>query len=374
MVNIKAPETYVNEPGSIRTAGSLISVFGTKALVIGGEQALMAVGEAFTKSLEESQITFQTEVFQGYPTIEKAKLYAVLAQKDGIEVIVAVGGGKVCDVSKAAADFAGLPVITVPTVLATCAAWASVSVIYTEEGDFQTFHPNRFTPRVILADPEILIKAPERYLKAGIVDTYAKWYELAPGLKGREDTLPMQLSSYGAKLAFDILDDHYEQAIDAVRKGKVNDSFVQVIDSVIFLAGYVGTFVGARAYSGFAHPFYHSSRRIAASRKSLHGELVAYGILAQLVLEKKPEEEIAEVIRKFAQFDEAFTLEDLGLEDVTLEAEELKAKKEEGLKIIAQRTLDEFGGFTKLGFGYTVEEIYEGLTKADELVRKYKRK
>ena len=80
------------------------------------------------------------------------------------------------------------------------------------------------------------------------------------------------------------------------------------------------------------------------------------------------------MIRKFAQFDEAFTLEDLGLEDVTLEAEELKAKKEEGLKIIAQRTLDEFGGFTKLGFGYTVEEIYEGLTKADELVRKYKRK
>lgn len=373
MVNIKAPETYVNEPGSIKTAGSLIKVFGTKVLVIGGEHALVAAGEAFTKSLEENQITFQTEVFKGYPTIEKAKIYAELAQKKGIEVIVAVGGGKVCDVSKAAADLAGLPVITIPTVLATCAAWASVSVIYTEEGDFKTFHPNRFTPRVILADPEILVKAPERYLKAGIVDTYAKWYELAPGLKGRKDTLPMQLSSYGAKLAFDILDDHYEQAIEAVREGVVSDSFVQVLDAVIFLAGYVGTFVGARAYSGFAHPFYHSSRRIATSRKSLHGELVAYGILAQLVLEKKSEAEIALTIQKFEKFDEAFTLEELGLESSGLSDNERKKKKEEGLKIIAQRTIDEFGGFTKLGFGFTVEEIYEGLVKADELVRKYRK-
>lgn len=372
MVNIKAPETYINEPGGIQRAGSLIKIFGKKILLIGGEHALAATGEKLEKSLEENQITFQTEVFRGYPTMEKAQLYAELAKKEGIEVIVAVGGGKVCDVSKAAADLAKLPVITVPTVLATCAAWASVSVIYTEEGDFQTFHPNRFTPRVILADPEILVKAPERYLKAGIVDTYAKWYELVPGLKGREDTLPMQLSSYGAKLAFDLLDDHYEEAIEAVRKGEVNDSFLQVIDAIIFLAGYVGTFVGARAYSGFAHPFYHSSRRIASSRKSLHGELVAYGILSQLVLEKKPEEEIAGVIQKFEKFDEAFTLGDLGLEDLTLEEAERKKTKEEALKIIAQRTLDEFGGFQKLGFGYDVKEIYEGLVKADELVKKYR--
>lgn len=366
MVNIKAPEGYINEAGSIRTAGERISLYGKNALLIAGHTAFEVAGEALVQSLNENGIQFRHEEFTGYPTIEKAQEYAQIAIDEHKDVIIAVGGGKTCDVSKVAADIAGLPVVTIPTIVATCAAWAAVSVVYTAEGDFSTFHANRFTPRLIIADPEILVKAPERYLKAGIVDTYAKWYELAPGLKGRADSLPMQLSSYGAKLAFDILDDSWQGAVEATRRQEINKEFLDTVDAIVFLAGYVGTFVGARAYSGFAHPFYHSSRRIPGSRKSLHGELVAYGILAQLVLEQKPETEIAETIHKFDAFDEAFTLEDLGLDE----------NYETGLRVVAQRILDEFGAcrklFAQLGIDLNVENIYESLIKADELVRKYR--
>lgn len=364
MTNIKAPEEYVNEAGAIKKAGKYIKLYGKNVLIISGHRAFEAIKDDLVKSLEENQIEYHIEKFTGYPTYEKARCYAEHAKKAGVDVLVGAGGGKVCDVTKAAGDLASLPVITIPTISATCACWAAVSVIYTDEGDFERFYQNRYTPRQIIVDPEVLVKAPERYLKSGIVDTYAKWYELAPGLKGREDTLVLQLSSFGAKLAYDILDDNYEGALKAVREGLVNSNFIDTVDAIFFLAGYVGTFVGARAYSGFAHPFYHSSRCIRESRKSLHGELVAYGILSQLVLEKKSEEEIASVIEKFEKIDQAYTLKDLGLD----------GNREENLNVIAKRTLDEFGGFTKLGFGNSVSEIYDGLKKTEILVEKYRKK
>lgn len=363
MTNIKAPEFYINEAGVINRVGDYIKQYGNRAFIIGGKTALHETKEKLSDSLLQNEISYTIDEFTGYPTLARAESYAAQAKKENIDVFVAIGGGKVCDVGKAAGDMAGIPVITIPTISATCASWAAVSVLYTEEGDFDRFYQNKYTPRFIIVDPEILVKAPERYIKAGIIDTYAKWYELAPGLKGRQDALVMQISAFGARLAFDILDDNAAKAIEAVRKKEVNEAFCSTVDAIIFLAGYVGTFVGARAYSGFAHPFYHSSRRIKESRKMLHGELVAYGILTQLVLEKKSEEYMADTIHKFEAYDVAFTLKDLGLDE----------SQDENLRIIANRSLEEFGGFTKLGFGHTADEICSALLKADELVRTYRK-
>lgn len=363
MTNIKAPEFYINESGVINRVGDYIKQYGNRVLIIGGKIALYETQEKLTNSLLQNEIPYTISEFTGYPTLDKANSYAAQAMKENIDVLVAIGGGKVCDVTKAAGDIAGISVITIPTISATCASWAAVSVLYTEEGDFERFYQNKYTPRLIIVDPEVLVKAPERYIKAGIIDTYAKWYELAPGLKGRQDALVMQISSFGARLAFDILDENAEKAIEATRKKEVNEAFCDTIDAIIFLAGYVGTFVGARAYSGFAHPFYHSSRRIKESRKMLHGELVSYGILTQLVMEGKSEESMADTIHKFDAFDVAFTLKDLGLDE----------QKNENLKVIANRTLEEFGGFTKLGFGHTVDEICSALLKTDELVWTYRK-
>lgn len=362
MTEIKAPECYINESGVISKVGDYIKKYGNHVLLIGGKTALSETKEKITSSLLHHEIQFNINEFIGYPTLDKAKAYAKWAKEENIDVLVAIGGGKVCDVTKTAGDIAGIPVITIPTIGATCASWAAVSVLYTEEGDFDQFYQNRYTPKLIIVDPEVLIKAPERYIKAGIVDTYAKWYELAPGLKGRQDPLVMQISAFGAKLAFDVLDDNAAKAIEATRKKQVDEAFINTIDAIIFLAGYVGTYVGARAYSGFAHPFYHSSRRIKDSRKMLHGELVSYGILAQLVLEGKSEEFLAETIHKFEEFNVAFTLKDLGLDN----------NQSENLYVIADRTLKEFGGFTKLGLSSDVNEICSALIKTDELVKKHR--
>ncbi len=359
MADIKTPERYINQSGILKNAGKEIKKYGKKALIIAGKNAYRAAGEIVENSFEKFKLSYGKETFSGYPSIRQAALYAEKAESNGIDVLVAIGGGRVMDVTKAAGSICGLPVVTIPTNPAQCAAWAAVSIIYTDEGDFEQFYNNRYTPRLILVDPEILIDAPERYLKAGIIDTYAKWYELVPGIRGKSDSLPLQISFFGAELAYDILEEKGPSALEASKRHEVTKEYTDVLDAIYFVAGYVGSFVGAKAYSGFAHPFYHSSRRIPSTRETLHGELVAYGILTQLVLEQKPERYIMETIDKFSLYDAAFTLEDIGIkEDV-----------DHALEIIARRSVDEFGSFTELGFGKSAEEIKKALYKVDGLVK-----
>ena len=362
MLDIRTPEQYINEAGSIKKAGEYIGKYGKNALIIASPKALAAVNDNLFKSLKENSISYEVIGFSGYPTLTKASAYAEIAKNANKSVIIAIGGGKVQDVSKATGNFAGLPVIAIPTIAATCASWAAVSIIYSDEGDFAQGYRNRFTPRLIIADPDIILNAPERYIKAGIVDTFAKWYETIPGITGKDDPLSLQIAVNGAKVALDLLNEKGLKAVEDSRKGIISKEGIDTIDAIIYLAGFVGSFVGERAYAGFAHPFYHASRRIPSTRHILHGELVAYGLITQLILEGKPEQEIFDIIKKFNQFDVAFTLEDIGL------AEDTKNK----LTIIAERILKEFPGYTAFGFGTTVEEIVDGLYKADEYVKKFR--
>lgn len=366
MLEIKSPEKYINEPGIIKAVGKHIQNYGNKALIIWSKTAKDVVEQEVMLSLKESNIQSNTILFEGFPTLTKAEEYQRQAKERGSDVIVAIGGGRVQDIAKATGTLAELPVVAIPTIAATCAAWAAVSVIYKDDGDFEQFFQNKNSPKLILVDSSIIALTPVRYLKAGIVDTLAKWYETVSGIDDKNDGFPLQISVHGAKLAFDYLNkvgsSVTKGAVQTSQKGIVNPELIGTIDSIIYLAGFVGSFVGDKAYSGFAHPFYHAARRIKETHHRLHGEMVAFGLITQLVLEGKAEEEIANTIKQFFELDVAFTLEDLGLfED-----------SESKLTTIAVRILDEFPNYTRFGFGTTVEEIVEGFYKADTYVKRYR--
>ena len=76
------------------------------------------------------------ELYEGYPTKVQVEDFANLARKEERGVIVGIGGGKIMDLSKAVANQAGLPVLLIPRIAATCAAFSPLSVLYTEEGKY----------------------------------------------------------------------------------------------------------------------------------------------------------------------------------------------------------------------------------------------
>lgn len=356
MLQIKTPEIYVNEPDAIKSLGPLVDTYGKRALIVWSQTARKVTQEKVIESLGVERISYMEYLFEGYPTLEKAERIAELAGEKDIEVLIAIGGGRVLDVTKAAGDISLLPVASVPTIAATCAAWAALSVLYTDEGNFDHFRQNKHSPKLIIADTQILADAPIRYLRAGVVDTLAKWYETAVC---NGDSFSFINAVNSAKLAFDFLNEKAEKVIEDAEKSKADETTAKAVDAILFLAGNVGSYVGEKAYSGFAHPFYHSSRIIKETRGTLHGELVAFGLIMQAVLEKKSGEEIQAIVRKFRELKVAFTLEEIGISD----------QAERKLQIISNRIQEVFPNLTLLKGNTDERAVINAAYEADFYVK-----
>lgn len=360
MLTIKTPAEYVNKPDIIREAGNYIKKFGSKALIIGSKTSLKIVGEEFYQSLSDADIEYEIAEFSGYPTLEAIDVYVYKAFELGVELIIGIGGGRVNDTAKTVGTRTKLPVIAIPTIAATCAAWAACSILYKEDGSFDRVFLNELTPRLVLADSRIIATAPARYMRAGIVDTLAKWYETAPNLAIAEDSITLQLSLNGAKLAFDLLAKQGERAVEEGQNNNITKAVIDTIDAIIYLAGFVGSFTDGKFFGGFAHPFYNASTRLPNTRHRLHGEKVAFGLLIQLTLEKKPEAYIIDTIKAFKRYDMAFTLEDIGIREPVAE----------DIHTISTSILKEFACFTQLGFGKSAAEIEAAIISTDAFVKK----
>lgn len=358
MITIKTPIEYINQPDIHLIAGRYIKKYGKNALIIGSKTSLEVIGTAFFENLKEEEIQYEVETFLGYPTFVTMKAYAKKAEERKADVIIGIGGGKVCDTAKAAGTFAKLPVITIPTIAATCASWAAVSIVYNEKGQVEVPFSNDNSPVLLLADTKIIAQAPSKYMYAGIVDTLAKWYETIPNLTIAPKDTTLSISLYGAKLAFDSLLKQGKQAVLDGQQGLVTKEVFDTIDAILYLAGFVGSFQGDTFYGGFAHPFYNSSTLISKTMGRLHGEKVSIGLLAQYILEKRSDEEIRELIHVLDKFHLALTLEEIGIQN------------EEETRIIAKDILKRFSnGYKQLSIAQTENEIVKALWQADAIVK-----
>ena len=209
-LNVKTPETYITENKILAKAGKYISEYGRNPLIITGKTAFEAVKDNLLTSLKESGINHaksNIEFFEGYPSQRQFNIYAKKALEIEADVIIGIGGGRVLDTAKAVGDILNLPVTAIPTVGATCAAWAAVTIQYDDEGGFVDFRLNKHSAKLVLADPEVILKAPVRYLHSGVVDTFAKFYEIRPVNQANPENIPFDVALYASKIAFDKLNE-----------------------------------------------------------------------------------------------------------------------------------------------------------------------
>ncbi|MFC5452373.1 iron-containing alcohol dehydrogenase family protein [Paenibacillus aestuarii] len=313
MINIKAPEQYWNEPDILLKSGSLIAPYGKKALIIAGQKALKAASHTFLDSLDQAGITFTIAEFSGKVTEEEIEVYTATAAEQQADVIIGVGGGKVLDVSKAVGGKLRIPVVAVPTVAATCASWAAVSILYDDLGRSSGHILNERSPVLVLADTRVLASAPKRYLASGIGDAIVKWYETVVNLSDDPDGLDIRIATQTGKLALERLRVHALQAYDTAGSGRVTPALTETIDAVIALAGLAGTVQGLTARAAIAHAIHNSLTFIPQTGGTLHGEKVAFGLLTQAVLERRAEQEINELALWLHKLGLPITLAELGI-------------------------------------------------------------
>ena len=310
-----APTRYIREPGITARMDPYLAGLGKKAMLVGGHTALSVAAGAVKESLKKAGIDVVSEQWYGgecsWENIDA--LAADLVDK-GADFVIGIGGGKAIDTVKGAAYKINMPVVTVPTIAATCAAWTPLSIIYSPEGKYLESCRRSAQPNRVFVDDAIIGAAPVRYLVSGMGDTLAKWYETDVAVKKRGFNAATLSAHRLSLLCKDMINDYGVAASASVTEAKSSQELGHVIDAVIAVSGMVSDLGGEGCASAAAHPVAAGLTLIDIVHRMYHGEVVAFGVLCQLMLESKPDPEVNEFLDICQRLGLPMTLQDLGLD------------------------------------------------------------
>jgi glycerol dehydrogenase len=288
-----APQRYVQGQGVLSSIGRYLSLLPARRVaLLMSERGSRSEGVRILESLQSAGIEHVTRLFGGECSLEEIIAHAEALAEERVDCVLAAGGGKCVDAGKAIAFRVGVPVVVVPTLASNDAPCSAVSVLYTAEGVSSgiEFYPNN--PAIVVVDTGIVAQAPERYLVAGIGDAMATWYEARVCMQNEAAVTTIgarpTVASYAiGEACAKTLFEHASEATAAVVSNTVNEALEAVVEANTLLSGLGFESGGLAAAHGVAQSYTHIS---AVEASFLHGELVAMGTLAQLMLESRPDE------------------------------------------------------------------------------------
>lgn len=324
------PQKYIQGPGEINNVFAYGSAYGNRFLFLidGGIYDIMA---GTISAIEDKRgCSCEFVRFSGECCMENVAVLSDTVRAANCGVLVGVGGGKTLDVAKLVADEVDLPRIIIPTSASSDAPAADWAAVYTPEGVHISGRATRRSTELVLVDSRIIVGAPARLFAAGIGDALATWFEAqacqkayTPNCVGR-GYRSCRVGMAASRECYEILMEDGIAALEAVKAHAVTEAVENVIEANILLSG-LGFINGGLAGS---HGFHNGFSNIPGSRRSLHGEIVAFGLVCQLVLENAPKETIDSILHFLSRADLPVTIEQIGIECTP-----------ENLEIIVEHTL-----------------------------------
>lgn len=353
-----APPRYIQGPQALSSVGRYLSIAGIKrAAIYASARGLAAEGARVKRSLEQQGMSACVSQFPGECSIVAIASAAAELGDEQVDCLIAVGGGKCVDAGKCVAYRLGVPVIVVPTLASNDAPCSALSVIYSEAGVVSgvEFFPQH--PAFVIVDTQVVANAAERYLVAGMGDAMATWYEAKvcldnPAARTAIGARPTLAAAAMGETCASTLFKHGVKAAEAVRRSQVGDDLECVVEANTLLSG-VGFESGGLAA---AHGLAGGLTTIASVEQNfLHGEMVAAGVLMQLMLQHNRAEAMR-VARFFAAVGLPITLQQMGLARTS----------ETDLRGAADETAA-FLFITNLPFEVSSDMVFEAILAADEL-------
>lgn len=310
------PGRYIQGEDELKRLGEHVSELGCAAFVVldsGTDDRLgETLGNTFSRCRDLDEPEFH--VYDG-PCTEKAVLDMVdAARSRDSDVVVGIGGGKMLDIAKAVAFYAELPLCVCPTAASTDAPCSALSVLYREDGTFDRYLHLAENPDMVVVDSKVVAGAPLRMTVAGMGDALATYFEArscaaAHGINELGGA-PAPAALTIARACYDTLMDCGIAARRDLKKGRMSDAVERVVECDILLSG-IGFESGGLA---LAHAIANGLTVLDGPR-IMHGEAVAFGLCAQLRLERAPElERVLDFCRAVGL---PTSLADLGLAQVS---------------------------------------------------------
>lgn len=311
-----APQEYECRIGAWEDLESHLNRRGIKKVLILHGKTSWEVAKLYFPNLEniETHFTYYGGVCTDKRTAELAELF----DSKGLQGIIAVGGGKVADLGKAIANQCQTPILILPTLAATCAAYTPLSVMYEEDGSMDRYDIFPVSTALVLIEPKIILQSPKELMVAGIGDTLAKWYEADAMISQLAvQSIEIQVAAFAAKKCRDVLLADSQAALAAMAKQEINQAFLNVIETNILLGGMVGGFGDDYGRTSGAHSIHDALTILPESHNQLHGNKVAYGVFVQLVIEKKWDE-IDRLLPFYRQLGLPTCLADMDMSNLTI--------------------------------------------------------
>ncbi len=383
-----APRRYVQGPGALAELGSHLRIFGIEnPLILASPSALKACRETIVQSLSQTKVRQTFIEFSRECTFREIKRVKEVCLEGEHDAIISCGGGKTMDTGRAAAAGfafnvgvwppeaikqlgADVPCIQVPTIAASDAATASLSVVYNDRGSEEGTVLIRLNPAMVLVDTAVIAQAPVRGLVAGMGDALATFFEAeashrsgVPAITGYAATRTALMVT---RLCLDILMEYGAKAKQEVENGVPGEALEAVVEANILLSGLGYECGGLAAAHAIAGSFTRIHRQFEPA--PYHGELVAFSTLTQLIMEGDRAEALDKVLGFMREVGLPATFAHLGLKEVTDEALRIVADHaSKSLLMLAMPKANRTPGPERIF--YDPDEIFRCLKETDAFGR-----
>jgi glycerol-1-phosphate dehydrogenase [NAD(P)+] len=318
---MELPRKILIGQGVVSQVGMIIRTLNESAAevaVVTGRTVKSKAGDELDSSLEKVSLKRSVHV------VSHASVGIVDKLQDKIgdtlpDFVIGFGGGRSVDIAKMTAFRIGRPFLSVPT----SASHDGISSPFVSiRGTNMPHSIKANTPIGVVADTELMLKAPSRLLAGGCGDLIAKItavkdWELARDDKGE------YFGSYAANLACMSARIILEES----RKLSCKSQFsIRTVVEALISAGVAACIAGSsRPCSGAEHLFSHAIEYVAGPNFGLHGERVGIGTIMMAKLHGLNWDKIAE------------TLKNVG---APTKAQQIKLNEEQVVKaLIAARSL-----------------------------------
>ena len=307
---------YIQGPGVLASVRRYAEKFGSRHLFLVDSFVQGLLAPVLYGGYEDGD--YQSALFEGEISHRSVKETSERIVDD-IDVIIAVGGGKVIDVAKMIAAERRVALVVCPTIASTDAPTSAMSILYSDAGEMNEIVIHRANPDLVLVDTAVIAAAPRRFLVAGIGDALSTYYE---GLSNESmghanyvwcDTEQGRATIAGraiARACADTLFRDASSALIACETKAPTPAFENVVEANVLLSGIGFENVGC----SIAHAIGNAITAVPEGERAMHGERVAFGTLCLLVAEDYPSDEVGRVLDLCVSCRLPITFEALGLD------------------------------------------------------------
>lgn len=308
-----APGRYLQGPGAIEAMGGYLAPVGRRALLVADRAVLDLVGQRIVAACTAAGVACRPVAFSGDITPDEVARLVAVATPGEVDFVIGCGGGKGIDAGKGVAHALGCRVVTIPTAASNDAPTSKNYVLYDSAHRLLRVEHMPANPEVVVVDTGVIVTAPVAMFTAGIGDAIVKKFEVAQcvdaGGRNMFGAAACRAAVALADLCHDTLRERAEAALAAVRDRRVTEDVERVVEATVLHSG-LGFESGGLSIS---HAMTRGLSAVRGARDALHGHQVAYALLVQLVLERRPAAFIADMRDFFGRVALPRTLGELGM-------------------------------------------------------------